>query len=322
MSDAQPELLHREINQRLLDWANQNYVQSDTMVLSLASDFQQEENLHIWASMDPFDFLPNPDSFSGNNLLKWAKNLANIRNVAVFVPVAITWEAVSKATAAFANFVESNNATTVNFLEFWQNGYNILPKFWTISQVARLDFLIVFAIIIFSLISTYTHARGSSLNRSHAQQIENERLEMALVLKMYLYSLREIDKNNVKEGITSSVSSLLSATSSLSKGAKQLSSIVNELGARVPVVNEFGIQMAKETDKMVKQVGHLTVALSQINNSITGELHEAVTAATFGLDLANDELTNSTESIRKNSAAAANEIRSLQRVIKKVTRNQ
>ena len=306
-----PELLHEEISQTLNDWAVNNGVDSDHIVLSLIQDLAGEENLAIWAGMDPFEYLPQPHPTVGSRFFSWAKTAASIRNVMVFVPVAITWEAVSKATVAFAKFVETNNATTVNFLEFWQNGYDVLDKFWTIGNVASLDFVIILGVIALSLVATYLNARGSSINKVEMAQIEAERLEVALALKMYLYSMREIDKTNVKEGIASSVSALLSATSTLAKTAKQLSNVVRELEEGVPAINEFGNRVGKESEKLVKQVGILTASLSEINGSITGELRDAVNSATVGLDLANEGLASSTQSIRTNSLAAENEIKSL-----------
>jgi hypothetical protein len=317
-----PELLHQEIAQTLVDWAANNAVESDHIVQSLIQDLAAEENLAIWAGMDPFEYLPQPHPAVGNRFFSWAKTAASIRNVMVFVPVAITWEAVSKATVAFAKFVESNNATTVNFLEFWQNGYDVLGKFWTIGNIASLDFAIILGVIALSLIATYLNARGSSINKSETQQIEAERIEIALALKMYLYSMREIDKTNVKEGIASSVSALLAATSTLAKTAKQLSGVVRELEEGVPAINEFGDRVGKESEKLVKQVAVLSASLSEINGSITGDLRDAVTSATVGLDLANEGLATSTQSIRTNSLAAENEIKSLQSLIKKANRGR
>jgi hypothetical protein len=190
------------------------------------------------------------------------------------------------------------------------------------GNVASLEFVIILGVIALSLFATFLNARGSTLNRSEIQQIEAERLEMALALKMYLYSMREIDKTNVKEGIASSVSALLSATSTLAKTAKQLSSVVKELEDGVPAINEFGNRVGKESEKLVKQVSVLSSSLSDINSSITGELRDAVTSATVGLDLANEGLASSTQSIRTNSLAAENEIKSLQSLIKKANRGR
>lgn len=316
------ELLHSEISLQLSQWAEQNHVAGDRIVQNLLQDLEAEENLNIWATMDPFEYLPQPSPTVGARFFNWAKMAANFRNVLVFLPVALTWEAVSKATEAFAKFVEANNATTVNFLEFWQNGYDVLPAFWTISHIASLDFMIILGVIALSLISTFLNSKGSAINKIELAKIEEGRLDIALSLKMYLYAMREIDNSNVKEGVASSVSALLAATTSLSKSARQLNSVVSELQAGVPVINDFGTRMGKESEKLVAQVGNLTDALSGINSSVTGDLRDAVESATFGLELANQELNNSTHSIRANSRAAETEIKSLQSLIKKASRGK
>lgn len=320
MQSFEPTDLHFEISLKLSDWADRNYVHKDHTVTSLLQDLVGEENLAIWATMDPFEYLPQPNPSVGSRLINWARRLANIRNILVFVPVAITWEAVSKATEAFAKFAETSNATTVNFLAFWQNGYDVLPEFWTISKIASLDFAIILGIIGLSLLSTFFSSKGSSINKLEFHQIEADRLEMALALKMYLYSMREIDKSNVKEGIASSVSALLAATSSLAKSARQLNLVVGGLHNGVPIINEFGSRLENESEKLIHQVGSLTTALSGINGSITGELRDAVEGATIGLNLANEELNASTRSIRTNSMAAEIEIKSLRSLIQRASR--
>lgn len=322
MSAGKEELLHSDITDKLTEWAESNNVSSDHIVVSLIEDFTQEVNLEIWAGMDPFEYLPQPDPSKGVRFFNWSKIAANIRNVMVFLPVAITWEAVSKATEAFAKFVETNNATTVNFLEFWQNGYDVLPSFWTISHIASLDFAIILGVIALSLMSTYFASAGSRLNSTDLSTIEQSRMEMALAIKMYLYSMREIDKNNVAEGVGASVSGLLSATTSLSKSARALSTIVSELQHGVPVIGEFSDRMGKETENLVKQIGKLNQSLSGVNISVSGELQDAVSAATSGLDQANEQLIDSTNSIRSNSLAAEREIKSLQSLIKRATKSR
>ena len=322
MSNPEAELKHSLILQRVLNWAQRCGVSSDHIVKSLVQDFAAEENLAIWATMDPFEYLPQSDPTSGRKYIGWAKNAATFRNLLVFLPVALTWEAVSKATEAFGKFIENNTATTANFLEFWQNGYDVLPKFWTISKIATLDFAIILVIIGLSLASTVLSSRASSLNKWEMRVKGEERLEMALALKLYLYSMREIDKSNVNEGVAASVSALLGATSSLSKSAKQLTAVIDGLYLGVPAINEFGAHLGSVSGKLVREVEGLTNALSVINGSIINELHDAVNSATIGLELANEELSQSTKSIHTNSLAARDEIKSLQSMIKKLSRSR
>lgn len=320
MMNIEEGTMHAEISQKLLDWATENGVQNDHIVASLLEDFANESNLAIWASLNPFEFLPNPNPSIGLKVFDWAKNISNIRNILVFLPVALTWEAVSKATEAFAIFVQKNNATTVNFLEFWQNGYDELSPFWTISNIASLDFAIILGVIGLSLLSNTFYSRGSKLSKEAAQSFEQRRFEMALTLKMYLYSMREIDKSNLQEGVAASVSALLSASSTLSKSASKLLATVTQIENSVTPINDFGDSLEKEARGLVRQVGQLNNSLADINKSVSSELKYAVSEATYSLGLANEELTQSTQTIRSNAQAAENEIKSLQSIIRKASR--
>jgi hypothetical protein len=155
--------------------------------------------------------------------------------------------------------------------------------FWTISHIASLDFAIILGVIGLSLLSTFWHCKGiRNPTNPPFKILEQQRIEMALTLKMYLYSMREIDKTNVEEGIASSVSALLSASSTLSKSAKQLLASVSQIEKSIPPINDFGDRLDKEARGLIKQVGQLNNSLADINNSVTGELRDAVSAATIG----------------------------------------
>jgi hypothetical protein len=313
-------LHHQEIYDSLDNWATSRGLQNDQIVVSLLEDFANEENLSIWATLDPFEFLPRAKSLVKSKYDNLVKYLSLVRNILVFVPVALTWKAVSEATAAFGTFIESNSASTVNFLAFWQDGYDILPKFWTVSHVASLDFLIILFVIITSIAAAIFAQKAVIEKNAKNQQLEQERLQLALTLKIYLHSLREIDRGNIKDSLASSVSALQTATRALTRTAVELSEVMSGLKSSIPVVNDFGQKMQLETAKLNREVAALTGNLSEINTSIVGDLRDAVNSASAGLDLANEELNNSTNSIRRNATEAEREIKVFQGLIKKASR--
>ena len=120
------------ILKKLAIWATQRELLQDPYVLSVIKDITEDRNLGFWATQDPMQLMPNVDSNAGLKFMRYAKIFALIRNVLVFLPVAVTWKAVAEATTGFAEFVSVNSATPVNFLEFWQNGYGYLDEIWTI----------------------------------------------------------------------------------------------------------------------------------------------------------------------------------------------
>jgi len=215
------EILHSEIHQQLSNWAVSNNVASDRIVQNLLQDFESEENLNIWATMDPFEYLPQPAPTIGERFFSWAKLSANIRNVMVFLPVAITWEAVSKATEAFAKFVESNNATTVNFLEFWQNGYDVLGSEWQISKVATVDFIIVLIVILLTIISNLLGEFANKRSELAEEKISKERSELALVIREFLFTKQTISRLTLNQGIATAIENLVTATENLQKPRKR-----------------------------------------------------------------------------------------------------
>lgn len=317
---SEEEFLHQEIYLALEEWANRFGELNDQIVASLLEDLKNEDNLAIWATLNPFEFLPNPKIQAGDVYLKWARFSSALRNVSVFIPVALTWKAVSEATSAFGSFVEQNSASTVNFLAFWQNGYDVLSKFWTIGHVASLDFLIIIGVVFLSLISNLLNSISFKLRTNYTEYVAQERLQLGLALKFYLHSLREIDKGNIKEGIAASVSALQNATRALTKSSIEINSVMSGLKSAIPAVNEFGSKMQKETQKLNDQVALLTNNLSDINSSIVEELRGAINSATDGLSIANNELESSTSAIRRNAIEAEREIKSFQGLIKKASR--
>ncbi len=136
--------------------------------------------------------------------------------------MALTWAAVSEATAAFVIFVEKNNATTVNFLEFRQNRYGILDHHWTISFVAKVAALIVLAVIFLSVLSTYFHEHGIIIRNKKEGSLENERISLAIDIKTYLFQHRFATNVTLNEDLQEGISSLLGAAKELNDFSTQL----------------------------------------------------------------------------------------------------
>lgn len=121
-----PKLEKNRILAELIErWARKYGLLRDPYVSRLLIALKENQNLSMWSTMEPMQLLPYAAPISGKKLKKLASRLAILRNALVFAPVAFTWLAVGQATSAFQKFVESNATATVNFLEFWQNGYDV-----------------------------------------------------------------------------------------------------------------------------------------------------------------------------------------------------
>ena len=130
----------------LQSWATLYNVQNDPYVSGLTSAISARKNLPMWASLDPLEYLPHAHINTHKRLHFVSLILSIVRNSLVFLPVALTWFAISEATKAFALYTSDNSLSVVNFLDFWENGYGVLASRWALSNVATLDFQIILLI--------------------------------------------------------------------------------------------------------------------------------------------------------------------------------
>jgi hypothetical protein len=162
---------HLEIAQQLMEWAKKHNAHND-LTKKLVSDLESKTDLHKWAELDPFEFLPFPSALGSAKKNRVLDNLTVLRNVLVFAPVALTWAAVGEATKAFEKFTAENSTAVVNFLEFWQNGFGVLDAKWRISEVARFDFILILLVIVLTLFISFA---GQKLTK--ADNIENSKID-------------------------------------------------------------------------------------------------------------------------------------------------
>ena len=208
--------------EKLERWVSLRGVKNDPYLQQLIEALHQRKNLHVWAELKPIDFLPHPTSIVGIRQSNLVRLLTIIRNVLVFAPVALTWAAVGAATNGFAAYVKENGANVVNFLDFWQDGYGFLAPHWRIAEVARLDFLIILAVIGLTL---YVSIVGHRVQSARAQEeilIDEERAAIALEIAHVLHDKRKITTVTMNQALAGSISRLVNATHNLETATKEI----------------------------------------------------------------------------------------------------
>ena len=213
---------HIELADQVDFWARKYRVSRDPYVNGLATSLREKKNLQIWASMNPVEYLPQPEITEGLAIARWARLLTLIRNVLVFAPVALTWAAVGQATSAFSRYVAENGADVVNFLDFWENGYGYLGSEWQISHVAFLDFIIILIVIILTLIASIFGKRASESQASFEQEIERERIGLAVEINSFLFDKQKATNVTMNASLAGAIAKLLNATDALEEVSKNL----------------------------------------------------------------------------------------------------
>jgi hypothetical protein len=213
---------HLELADQVDSWAYKYQVSRDPYTNGLSNSLREKKNLQIWAAMNPVEYLPQPEITEGIAIARWVRLLTLIRNVLVFAPVALTWAAVGQATSAFSRYVDENGADVVNFLDFWENGYGYLGTEWQISKVAFLDFLIILGVIILTLIASVFGKRASELQAKFDQQIERERIGLAVEINSFLFDKQKATNVSMNASLAGAIAKLLNATDSLEDVTKNL----------------------------------------------------------------------------------------------------
>ena len=220
---------HIELADALDLWAKKNQVSKNPYVTELSDALRDKSELHKWSELDPFELLPIPVPHKTDAVLRRIDLLTNIRNVLVFAPVALTWAAVGQATQGFEKYVKQNGASVVNFLEFWQNGYGVLSSFWRTADVARLDFLIIAAVIALTVAASVLNRRANQTESAEVSRIENERTLLATQITMFLFDKKKITNLTFNQSMSGAIQRLQNATAALEKTAKELQKSTKKL---------------------------------------------------------------------------------------------
>jgi hypothetical protein len=210
-------------------WAQKHQVADDPYVIRLTQSLRTRRNLSMWASLNPMEFLPNPEIHKMRSAETLVQFLSVIRNSIVFLPVALTWIAVSKATTAFSLYTSKNSIAVVNFLEFWQNGYGVLAKEWTIGRIAFLDFALILLVILLTLVTAYLGRRNQNLRQDAIADLDHERTALALDISAYLFTKQAVTPLTMNANMATALRQLLNATDALDKSTKILEKKFKEL---------------------------------------------------------------------------------------------
>ncbi len=205
---------------RLSEWILRHNLQSDPYLNGLVAAIESKKDLHIWAELDPNQYLPHPEAKSASPTERLVRILTVIRNVLVFAPVALTWAAVGEATTGFSEYIEQNGADVVNFLDFWQNGYDILAAEWRIGNVARLDFIIVVIVILLTLYVSRGGHKADLLRQAEEAEYDLERLALAIEIHAALHDKRKITTVTMNASLAGSISRLVAASNNLEDASK------------------------------------------------------------------------------------------------------
>ena len=173
------------ISNEIESWATENDFVDHFYISGIINALRAQKDRNSWLTLDPNEYLPTK---SKNNLrtLQRSLSLLNLaRNSLVFLPVAITWLAISKATSAFSIYGKSNALNLINLLDFWQNGYGVLSPKWSLSEIATLDFQIILTVIALTIASSLLNQRIVQKRVTTEEHFQKTRQELSMLISLH-----------------------------------------------------------------------------------------------------------------------------------------
>jgi len=228
---------HLRLFEELQHWAIENQLLKNPYVSGLLQALENRKNLAFWASLNPIEFLPFPRIQSSRRRI--SSLLSLIRNILIFVPVALTWTAVGAATTAFQAYNVRNPNNVSNFLDFWQNGYGLLDNFWKIGHIATLDAIIIGVVIALIIVIHFLNLR-INLDEKNAKFISDQkRLALAISLGEYLFTKRSISDLTMKDSLANATNDLLQSSKNINNTSKDLLKLTkdNSISKIVSILN-------------------------------------------------------------------------------------
>lgn len=230
---------HQVLANSLQSWAEQYELGDDPYVAGLTAAVSSRKNLPMWASLNPLEYLPHAKVQSNPRLHLATLIMTIARNALVFLPVALTWLAISKATNAFAVYTANNTLQVVNFLDFWENGYGVLSKNWSLSSVATLDFLIIILIILLTISITLIEKRTKRIRLAEISELDEDRIRLAISISTYLFTQQKVTNVSMNQSLAKALRDILNSTDSLERTSKELNKTVKAIPTNRELLTEI-----------------------------------------------------------------------------------
>jgi len=276
------------------EWARKWNVDDDPYVSGLVAALGRRDNMSMWASLDPMEMLPDPEIRSGGLMKRIARVLTVIRNVLVFVPVALTWLSIQHATEAGGKYLrESNKAgEEISFLQFWQSPEGFLADHWRIQDIARLDAIIIFLIVAATLVANTLESRHRAVNSSVGREVQKERTRVGLMIAESLQGNKSASPESITESLALALNDLSQAARDVSLAAARMEAAsvgIDSLSPRIENLNgritDLDQRFAKD---VVKSVDSLVSSVSTLGVAMGGDMQKFVADVLAGLEEVND----------------------------------
>jgi uncharacterized protein YukE len=327
---VQPALPIDDVIRDLRQWAEDNEVSGDPYVIGLTQAAKQRSDLGLFASIDPFEVLPEP-TVKTSVFRRVIRGLSIVRNMLVFVPVGLTWMAISRATDAYRDWEPipstlPDGVTTKqverNFLDFWTGGgEGALDSFWTLPHIAELDFYLILGIIALSFLISTLQTRCDTLELRVMDANEKQRTDLAIQIRRSLHGKREASPESIATSLADALADLNQTTRDMAEVAARLENAttgVQSLTPKLDALNDSASVFAHQTSQSIAMaVNSLVQSVDQLNNSVTGNITSVFESAVANLQEAGEQLARTSASVEYGTKLLKDDIESIRQGLRR-----
>ncbi len=320
IDNNQPEL--QTLAQKVGDYAKENNLLKDSYIYGLIKSLASQVNVHIFAELDPFEQLPRAKAKKHDTLQLVTRVLTVIRNVGVFVPVAVIWQAVGQATTQFELYVTDNPGAITNFLTFWQNGYGYLEYRYTIGHIAYVDFLIILGIIILTFILNITGGISENIKYKEEAVLDKRRDDLCLEILTTLDNYKRVNPEGVERALAKSIVQINSTLSELNIAATSIRAALKETESLLAVESKGKAQEASIKAAKVKELedalNSMIKTLQKFESTTENNLVKSITQTSSKIKEIGASLQKSDQQLKKTVNSAITELKKVKPAVAKL----
>lgn len=302
-------------------WIDERQPENRHILERLESDLRSDKRLNEWGQFALEDLLRPPrrnlSEIFWHEVASW---VTFIRNIFLFVPVAITWFSIERAAKAYARIIFSKSEKT--FLQVWLADADL-----TLQRTAFIDALIILLLIILTITSAGLEWFAERQVEIADEKDEADFREVLVNVGLFLHGFRAITPSALKSGLAEAVGNLRKSSEQLAIVAEKatqtlgqfaqisvtqlepavlrINSIVAALGSASASHEQMGTMVRNLQLNLGESLGLLTNRVDEFGSGLQQSLstnNQLLEASIRGLLL-------ETESVARNLASVATSAR-------------
>lgn len=296
----------------LKKWIDERSPANAHILEQLEGDLRKNQRLNEWGQFALEDLLRPPRRDASRFIThKIAAVVTFIRNLILFIPVAVTWFAIERAAVKFAGKLEMNEKTT--FLEVWLDDADL-----TLAQTAAIDAGLIGLLIILTLVAQSFEVFADRSARKADESDERDFQSVLVSVGLFLHGFRSITPSALKSGLAEAVDNLRKSSEHLAAVSEKATDTLSEF-AQVSV-NQLE-PAVRRIDAIVAALGGAATSHEQMAKLVSGlqtHLGESLSLLTVRIDDLGDKLKGS---LSENNSLLENSLRGLLQEVDAVGRN-